>query len=246
MQASSILDERIIWLVPFMFYIFDNLCLIDDEHIIILENYRFHWAFQLASVPFVFRKRHLYLLPILLPYVFAYRFRWRAGRLSNKFKAARLHKRLSIWRSKCNDFRALAVLAWFNLFVVGPALTAVGGFMFALKYALPFHVVVLCSCISLIILNSQLLKLNRRAVITQIFELTVSPGYLPNVCRRLSLDFDCEDVDGVLFIKRFGDQSTAEKLINAVEFRLSEMKIENGDNPEYLRGLEEYAAEIRR
>jgi hypothetical protein len=240
-----IFDERVIWLVPLGLYIFDNFCLVDDRQIIILEDYRFRWTFRLSKIPFVVSGKHLYFMPPLLPYLFAFKLSWLTSGEPSNCKITRYQRRVLIWRSKLYDFRVLAVCSWVNLFVIGPALTSVGGFLFALKYVLPIHIVLLLSCIFLIILNSRLLNFSRRMILSYLVELSLSPGYLPNICRRLSLSYICGDVDGVLFIKQYGRRSTAESMIDVIQFRLAELKTEVDDNPESMRELEKYSTEIR-
>jgi hypothetical protein len=239
-----IFDERAIWLVPFAFYIYDSVCLLDDRHIIVLENHRLRWTFRLSKIPFVFSGKHLYLLPPLLPFIFAFNLPWLIVDQGNNYKVNRCNRKLLIWRSKLCEFRAIAVCSWINLFLIGPIMTNVGGFLFALKCVLPFHFVLLIWCIFLFFGNSYLLHFSRRMILSYLLELTLSPGYLPNICRRLSLNCACE-VDGVLFVKRYGQRSTVESMIDVVQFRLLEMKSEANDNLGSIRELEGYSAELR-
>jgi hypothetical protein len=62
-----IIDGRAFWLVVFAFYIYDNLCLVDDQHIVILEDYRLDWTFKFANIPFVISKRQVYFLNVFAP-----------------------------------------------------------------------------------------------------------------------------------------------------------------------------------
>ena len=245
MLTLPIFDERAVWLVPFAFYIYDNFCALDERHIIILEDYRLGWTFKKSKIPFIFAGKHLYFLPPLLPFLFAFKLPWLVTRQANYSKITRYRRQILIWRSKLGDFRIIAVCSWINLFLFGPLLTIAGGFLFSLRFVLPVHIGLLVACIFLIVINSRLLNFDRRMILSCIAELSLSPGYLPNICRRLSLSHVREDVDGVFFVKRYGQPSTVESIVDVIQFRLSEMKSEIGENGYSIEDIEEYSAELR-
>jgi hypothetical protein len=245
MLTLPIFDEKAIWLVPAAFYIYDNFCTIDDLHIIVIEDCRLGWTFKLSKIPFIFAGKHLYFLPPLLPFLFAFKLPWLVTGQSNYYKIASYRRRILVWRSKLYDFRIIAVFSWINLFVLGPMLTIGGGFLFAVRFVLPIHIGLLVACIFIIVTNSRLLNLDRRTMLSCVAELILSPGYLPNICRRLSLSHVPEDVDGVFFLKRYGQPSTVESLADVIQFRLSEMKSEFGESGGSTDDIENYSAELR-
>jgi hypothetical protein len=246
MPTLPIFDEKAIWLVPAAFYLYDNFCTVDDLHIIILENHRRGWTFKLSRIPFIFAGKHLYFLPPLLPFLFAFKLPWLVtGQTNYLYEAARYRRRILVWRSKLSDFRIIAVSSWVNLFVLGPLLTIGGGFLFAIRFVLPIHVGLLVACLFLILINSRLLRFDRRTIVSCAAELILSPGYLPNICRRLSLSHVPEDVDGVFFLKRYGQPSTVESIVDVIQFRLSEMKSEFGESGDFTEDIEKYSAELR-
>ena len=245
MLTLPIFDERAIWLVPLAFYVFDNFCGIDDRHIIIIEDYRLRWTFKLSKIPFIFAGKHLYFLPPWLPFLFAFKLPWLTTGRANQYKITHYHRQILILRSRLRDLRVLATCSWINLFVLGPLLTLIGGFVFSLRFVLPIHLGLLVSCIFVIVRNSRLLNFDRRMILSCVAELTLSPGYLPNICRRLSLGHICGDVDGVFFVKRYGQTSTLEAIGEVVRFRLSEMKCEVSENGGSIQDIEEYSAELQ-
>ena len=245
MLTLPILDEKAIWLVPAAFYIYDNFCTIDDRHIIIMEDYRRGWTFKLSKIPYIFAGKHLYLLPPLLPFMFAFKLPWLVTGQSKYYKIANYRRRALIWLSKLYEFRVIAVCSWINLFVLGPLLTIEGGFLFALRFVLPIHIGLLVACIFFVGINARLLNFDRRAILSCAAELILSPGYLPNICRRLSLSHVPKDVDGVFFLKRYGQPSTLESIVDVIQFRLSEMKAELSENDSFTADINEYSAELR-
>ena len=148
MLTLPLLDEKLIWLVAFAFYVFDNFCLVDDRHIIILEDYRFGWTFKISKFPFIFAGKHLYCLPPLLPFLFAFRFPWLVTGQISYHKFSHYRRQILLWRSKLSYFRVIAVCSWINLFLVGPLLTTAGGFLF-------FHkICIACSPRTFVIMHS--------------------------------------------------------------------------------------------
>jgi hypothetical protein len=245
MPTIPLLDEKAIWLVPLAFYIYDNFCVLNDYQVILLEDYRLNWTFKLAKIPFIFAGKHLYILPLFLPFVFAFKLPWMVAGKTVGIQLSQYRRRVLIWRSKLYEFRIIAVCAWINLFLVGPLLTAIGGFLFALRVALPIHAGLLVATIVLIALYARLLGFSRGAILSCAAELILSPGYLPNICRRLSLAQAHGDIDGVFFLKRYGQPSTVDAIVEVVQFRLSEMTSERGENGWATEDLEAYAAALR-
>lgn len=245
MLTLPVLDERAIWLVPLAFYIYDNCVLIDHRHIIIIEDFRLQWSFIISKIPFTFAGRHLYLLPPLLPFLFSFILPWRVSGKVDHRKISLYRNKNLVWRAKLRDFRMIAICAWINLYMLGPLLTFTNGFLFSLRFVLPIHIGLLALSIALIVINARLLSFDRRMILSCAAELSLSPGYLPNICRRLSLSQVCDDVDGVFFIKRYGRLSVVELIVDVIQFRLSELKFEVGEEGGPTQDIEEYSEELR-
>ncbi len=240
MFVAPIIDGRALWLVVFAFYLLDNFCLIDEKQIVVLENYRLRWSFRFSSIPFVISKRPLYFLQPFTPYAFAFKMPWQTGNANALSELTHKRRRLAVWRSRLISLRVLSSIAFLNLFLIGPCLTISNNLIFALLVAGPIHIAVLICVIERLLTHRQLLEYNDKTLWSLIAEISLCPGYLPHICRRVSLSFRSKDVDGVVFLLRFGQPVTAEKLREALRFRKSEHQANDETDSE----IEQYFAEI--
>jgi hypothetical protein len=228
MFSPAFVDGRELWLLIFAFYFFDNFCLIDEKQIVVLENPDLKWSFRFSGIPFVVLKRPLYVLQPLTPYTFAFKMPWQISDPNTPYEMIRSRRKIAVWRSRLCIIRVLSSAAFINLFVLGPYLTVSYSLIFALAIVGPLHVALLVYVIVQLLTHRRLLNYNDRTLWVLVAEISLCPGYLPNLCRRISLSYTCEDIDGVVFALRFSPASTAEKLRDALRFRKSEHETEAG------------------
>lgn len=239
-----LINENVMWGIPLAFYIYDNCCLINDRQIIIIEKLWARWTFRITKIPFEIAGKHLYILPLFMPFMFAFKLQWLVRQQNGGYKISVYKKRIAIWSRRLRGFRVVAGYSFINLFIAGPLLTIKGGIMFALTFVLPLHIILLIVVIYLLTSRSAVLDVSRNDIVLGVIELTLCPGYLPNICRRLSLSCIEADVDGVRFIRKYGEASTIESLLDIIAFRLSDIRSRAEENGGITKDVDDYAAEM--
>jgi hypothetical protein len=130
------------------------------------------------------------------------------------------------------------------LFVLGPLLTIVAGLLQALIFVFTFHIGVLLGSFVLWYPNLRKIGATKPALAALFFEFLICPGYLPNICRRLSLRYVHLPVDGVLFLKGCADRDVFVSLSTAVASRLEELELADADDPESGERYAHYRMEL--
>lgn len=214
-------DERYFWLIPLAFYVADNIKTIDEHELILLEDRALRWHARLDKTPFLARGKHLYVLPLLLPYTIAFKLPWfRAGKAQEGVTAFR--RQLVRWRAHAGALRTIGVCSFVLLFLVAPVLTLYRGLFNTLLVVLPPHLLLVLAAALLLCMRRRALRLGRWQTAGAIAELVLVPGFLPNLCRRIAWAALPQEVDGVAALRRVGDPAASVALDDAVRFRLSE------------------------
>ena len=203
MFFPSFVDGRELWLLIFAFYFFGNFCLIDEKHIVVLEDHYLKWSFRFSSIPFVVLKKPLYVLQLLTPYTFAFKMPWQIADPNTPFEMIRRRRQIAVWRSRLCLIRVLSSAAFLNLFVLGPYLTISYSLIFALTIVGPLHVVLLACVIVQLLTHRRLLNYNDKTHSGPSCGNLALSRLFAECLPQISLSYNCADIDGVVFVLRF-------------------------------------------
>ena len=215
-------DERFFWLIPFAFYVVDNIKTIGERDLILYEVGTLRWRVKLDRTPFLVRGRHLYVLPLFAPYAAALKLPWfhAKGRTRDGVDAFRL--RLSEWCATAAGLRVIGACSFLLQFAAAPALTIWLGLFNTLLTVLPLHLMLVAAAAILLCVRRRALGLGGWQAAGAIAELVLVPGFLPNVCRRTAWATLSQDVDGVAVARSVVEPEAFSVLAGTVRYRLSE------------------------
>ena len=222
MLDSLSLDERLFWLIPLAFYVFDNAKTVAEDEMILVEDWALRWSFRLDKTPFLIRARHLYVLPLLLPHLVAVKLPWFRKGMPAQQGVPAYRRRLDRWRRHASGLRVVAICSFVLLFVAAPLLTLYLGLVNTLLLVLPMHLLLVAVASLWLCARRRALRLRRWQTAGAIAEIVLVPGYLPNICRRTAWAVLGAEVDGIGFVKRCAPPESAAALMDVVSFRLSE------------------------
>jgi hypothetical protein len=188
-----IIPEYAIWLVPLAFYLADNCVLLGDHEFLAFEGPALEWRAKLVAAPFVWRRQNLYLLNPLCPFCTAYKLRWRSSTGVEHRQSDQAVRSLELWREAARPFRLISTSAFIIFFAVAPFVTSVLGVGPAILIVVPMHVTLVG--LTAVHLRNPARRDTRWQLAGKLIELAVCPGYLINVCRRFSLQFEARNVN---------------------------------------------------
>jgi hypothetical protein len=231
-----IISDGAFWLLAFALYLIDNVKLIEREELVLIETLSLRIEPRLTPFPVELRGRCIVLLNPLLPFLLAFKIRWRkeGGRETGQ---ARHDRRIILGlQRRVLPLRILASLSFAALFLAGPILTWRVGLASALLTLTPVHFALLLSLLFFISIDP--FGLTTRHWLLFALECVVCPMYLPTLLRRLSWQTELAS-NGVAFASRYSPIESLPELRSAVDARLSEFGETSDDmqkegSPKYL------------
>jgi hypothetical protein len=182
-----------LWLLCAAFYVFDCLTRLRPETLVLQQGWRGVWHPVLPLLSGQPRSRRFGVLPLLAPTRPALTLPW----LRAVGGSIATRRSLGAFVSSVAPLGFVAQFAFLSLFVVAPVLTATRGLYFAVLVALGCHAAAMIALGVILALRRKLWRMSAMSCAALWFECLVCPGYLANVCRRVTvhrtwLDFDAD------------------------------------------------------
>lgn len=218
-----IVDPLFLLAIPAIFYLYDNIMLIEERCLLMYESPGFQWDVLFSEIPFTIRHRHLHFLNPGSPYTLVFKLSWMKNSEFGKDHINSTYRRIELWRENAFPLRVVAVAEFVLLFISAPYLTWLAGLSAAFLIVLPSYIFIICVAGFIIFDNLELFEMSTSGLVAMLLEFLICPGYLPNVCRRVSLKLSALEADGAaLFLER-GQGYRVHEFQRKLRLRLEEM-----------------------
>lgn len=182
-----------LWLLCAAFYVFDCLSRLPPDRLVLQDGWRGIWRPVLPFLGGQPRSRRFGVLSLFTPTRPALALPW----LREYGGSVAKRRELNAFVASVAPLGFVAQFAFLSLFLVAPLLTATRGLYFAVLVALACHVVAMIALAVILRLRRKRWRMTAMSALALWFECFVCPGYLANVCRRVTLrqawlDFDAD------------------------------------------------------
>ena len=178
--------EYVFWIVAIGFYVVDCVQLVPRDRLLFSENIRGRMTPVLSLNDFELRGCRVHLVNFLTPFFCAFKISCAIDTVISDASINRDNRRIKIFQGRTKYLR-LVSSAMLVLLLLGPILTYQFGFYRAITLIVPFHLTLYVAGSIIVFKNRKKLNLERKKLLSIMFDVLVVPGYFCNLIHRLSL-----------------------------------------------------------
>lgn len=193
-------SDQSLWVICAVFYLTDNLKFHTSRELFIAETLSGRWSLLFPISHYRVFGRTVTLLQPWLPFMATVKMPWLIPNALSHTMLRRTKYRLCLCQRRLALFRAISVVYFITLFVIGPAATHFAGLAYALTLVLPIHIIGVANLILLLVVDRRAWGIEWHQLFSLVFECAVCPGYFVNICRKVSIGYARVTGDAVAIV----------------------------------------------